>query len=111
MAAYLIAFIDVKDPEQYAGYTKHTPRVIAEFGGRMLVRGGNPATLEGTSPGPRCIVAEFADRAAIETFYRSPQYQALIPLRQAAASGHLITVDGLPPALWDEAVIASRKHG
>ncbi|MFM2423355.1 MAG: hypothetical protein RL291_1885 [Pseudomonadota bacterium] len=111
MAAYMIAFIDVKDPAQYAEYTKHTPRVLSQYGGRMIVRGGNPEALEGTSPGPRCVVVEFADRAAVKTFYESPAYQALIKVRSRASTANIMVVDGLDAAGWAAAVAESSKHG
>ena len=45
MSAYLIALVDVTDPDQYAEYRKLTPHAITTNGGRFLVRGGDPQTL------------------------------------------------------------------
>lgn len=111
MAAYMIAFMDVKDPEQYAKYTKHTPRVIAEFGGRMIVRGGDPAVVEGKALAPRCVIIEFPDRTTADKFYNSPQYVELRTVRADAATAYITIVDALPPALWDGMLAESRKHG
>lgn len=93
MAAFVIALIDVVDPEAYKLYTVHTPRVIEQYGGRFVVRGGAPEALEGTLPASRFVVIEFADRAAARRFYESPEYQEIIPLRQAAAKGSIAVVD------------------
>lgn len=111
MPAYVIAFVHVDDPIQYAEYAKHTPRVIAEAGGRMLARGGKLEVLEGSLPGPRCVIIEFPDHAAATAFYRSPAYQALKAVRDGAAVGHFMAVDGLPLETWNVAVAESRKHG
>ena len=48
MAAYLIANVDVKDLEMYQGYTAQTPGLIAKYGGKFLVRGGELDQLEGS---------------------------------------------------------------
>ncbi len=94
MTAYLIAQIDVQDPEAYSLYTARTPAVIAQFGGRFVVRGGNPEVLEGRLVGQRIVVIAFPERAAAERFYRSPDYQAILPLRLAASTGASCIVDG-----------------
>jgi uncharacterized protein (DUF1330 family) len=111
MPAYVIAFVDVTNPTQYAEYTKHTPRVIAELGGKMIVRGGAPEALEGELPGPRCVVIEFPDRARATAFYHSPAYTAIKALRAGAGTGNLLVVDGYPTDTWTAAVAESSKHG
>ncbi len=94
MTAYLIAQVDVKDPEAYTLYTDRTPAVVESFGGRFIVRGGNPNVLEGALVGPRVVVIAFPDRETAERCYHSPEYQEIIPLRQAASTGALCIVDG-----------------
>lgn len=44
---YIIAQVDVTNPQQYAEYTKLTPGLIEKAGGRFIARGGRTATLEG----------------------------------------------------------------
>jgi uncharacterized protein (DUF1330 family) len=97
MPAYLLARINVTDPKQYAEYTKVTPGVIAQHGGRFLVRGGQTTTLEGPPETARIVVIEFPTHAAAQGFYQSPQYQAAKLLRAGAATGQFLIVDGVPP--------------
>lgn len=111
MPAYAIFHITIKDAGPYADYAKHTPRVIAQYGGKMLVRGGDPEVVEGKSPGQRVVVLEFADRAAFKTFYNSPEYQKIIGIRQAVSEGVGMVVDGFPAEGWAAAVTESNKHG
>ena len=40
MAAYLIADIEITDPEAFERYRTQVPATIAAHGGRYLVRGG-----------------------------------------------------------------------
>ena len=94
MAAYIIAEVEVSDPETYATYRAQTPGVIARYGGRFIVRGGAAETLEGEGQPARLVVIAFADRAAARRFYNSPEYQAIIGLRHQAATSRLILVEG-----------------
>jgi uncharacterized protein (DUF1330 family) len=111
MAAYCIFHVTITDPVAYAGYAKHTPRIIAEHGGRMLVRGGDPEAMEGAMPGQRVVVLEFADRAAAKAFYHSANYQAILGIRQGASVAQGMIVDGFPSESWQLAVTESKTHG
>ncbi len=95
MSAYLIARIEVTDPERYRAYTRETPALIAEHGGRFLVRGGEAVTLEGEDPGARWVVVEFPSLEAIKAFYASPGYQHAKSLREGAARATFVAVDGV----------------
>lgn len=94
MAAYMIAQLTVTDPDGFEAYRQAVPPVIAAHGGRYLARGGAVTTLEGAPVGPRIIVLEFPDRAAAESFYNSPEYQEILPLRLNTASGSVVIVEG-----------------
>ena len=94
MAAYMLALIDVTDPGAYRAYTDRTPGVIQQYGGRFVVRGGNPEALEGEVPSPRVVILEFPDKAAVKRFYDSPEYQEILPLRLAASKGRVTVLEG-----------------
>ena len=97
MAAYIIAEVEVSDPETYATYRAQTPGVIAQYGGRFIVRGGAAETLEGDVPPGRLVVIEFPDTAAARRFYESPEYQAIVGIRHQAAKSRLVLVEGHAP--------------
>jgi len=97
MAAYIIAEVEVTDPETYAAYRAQTPAVVERYGGRFIVRGGAAETLEGEGRPGRLVVIEFPDAVAARLFYGSPEYQAIIGIRHRAASSRLILVEGHPP--------------
>jgi uncharacterized protein (DUF1330 family) len=95
--AYLIANIPFSDTPDARAYRERVPAVIAHYGGRYVVRGGPIEVLEGASmDGRRIVVVEFPDRETVHRFYESPEYQAIIALRQGGATGDLIVVDGYP---------------
>jgi len=95
MSAYIIACITVTDPERYPDYTAETPALIAKHGGRFVVRGGSPTTLEGPEETRRIVVIEFPSRAAAEAFYNDPVYAPVRAIRWEAADSELILVDGV----------------
>ena len=69
--------------------------LVAQFGGRYIVRGGAITPLEGSPVAPRVVVIEFADRKAAETWYFSSTYQEILPLRLNSAKGTAVIVDGI----------------
>ncbi|MBV9835509.1 MAG: DUF1330 domain-containing protein, partial [Alphaproteobacteria bacterium] len=59
MTAYLIVEVETTDAELMAEYRKHTPGLIAQFGGKFIVRGGECDCLEGGWTPSRMVVIEF----------------------------------------------------
>ena len=91
--AYWIARVDVTDAEPYKRYAQPLDPVIAQFGGRFLVRAGRSETPEGSSRA-RQVVIEFPSWQAAQDCYRSPEYAPLITLRQACADVDIVIVEG-----------------
>jgi len=94
MAAYLIATIELHDPERYQAYVEHVPALIERHGGRYLVRGGATRVLEGTWSPARLIVLEFASRKAALAFYDDPAYAPFKQLRQSISASSVVLADG-----------------
>ena len=97
MACYTIGHITVTNPEGYKEYVAKVPETIARHGGEYLVRGGHATDIEGKMPHDRHVVLKFADRAAAEGWYNSPEYQAILPIRLANSTGMMTMVDGYEP--------------
>jgi len=96
MTAYLIARIDVTDMEQYKEYTKLTPAVVEQFGGKFIARGGDVVTLEGEAENRRIVLLEFPSVEQAQAFYDSPGYQAAKAVRAGAATAQFIVINGVP---------------
>jgi uncharacterized protein (DUF1330 family) len=95
MAAYVIATIEITDPEEYEVYRAGVPETIARHGGRFLVRGGASEVLEGDWQPSRVVVLEFPDGDAARRWYSSDEYRPLIEIRQRASRGSLLLVEGV----------------
>ena len=110
MPAYIVGHVTITDPDIYREYVKHTPRLIADHGGRFLIRGGEKSILEGPADPRRVVVIEFPDRAAAEAFYHGAAYAPVRAIRHSASSGSMMIVDGFDASAWQAAVTESRKQ-
>ncbi len=96
MSAYVIAEIDVEDPEGYEKYKPLANESIAKHGGRFLSRGGKTGVFEGEWSG-RVVILEFESIDAARAWYFSEDYQAAAALRHQSSKGRLIAVEGEGP--------------
>ncbi|WP_335946187.1 MULTISPECIES: DUF1330 domain-containing protein [Salipiger] len=94
MSAYMIARIDVTDPEEYAIYAGQTVALAERFGGRFLVKGGPQEVIEGEAPS-RHVIVEFPSRAAAERWFNSPEYQRILPIALRASTRDVVIVEGV----------------
>ena len=95
MSAYIIAKINVTNPDQYKEYTKATPGIIEKFGGKFLARGGETVTLEGQEENLRIVLLEFPSLEKAREFYNSKEYGEAKKLRQGAATASFVAVEGI----------------
>jgi len=95
MAAYLIAQVEITDPELYEEYRRLVPGLIASHGGRYLARSEALEVLEGNLHSNRLAIVEFPHMTALRAFYESDAYQPLMAIRRRAARSTLLAVTGL----------------
>jgi uncharacterized protein (DUF1330 family) len=98
MAAYVLAEIEITNPEGYKEYTKAVPATITQYGGRFLTRGGATEVLEGDWPQRRRVIIEFPSMEAAKRWWDSPEYAKPRLMRRANSQGRLLLLDGVPPA-------------
>ena len=94
MKAYVVVQEIVKDEDTFAAYRKEVLPTVTAYGGQFLVRGGALSIVEGEWPYPRLVIIEFPSRAVAENWYRSPEYQKLLPMRLRSTTGNFVIVDG-----------------
>lgn len=95
MAAYMIARVSVTDWNKYNQYMKVTPGIIAKYGGKFIVRGGQTVTLEGPTEKWRIVVVEFPDLEKAKEFYYSQDYTDAKTMREGAALAQFVAVEGV----------------
>jgi uncharacterized protein (DUF1330 family) len=95
MAAYLVALVDVSDPERFAAYQALARPVVERWGGRFLASSQAPRTLEGDLRPQRVVLVGFDTLERCRAFYASPEYQAAIGARAGAARLQIVAAEGV----------------
>ena len=94
MSAYVIARINVNDPDDYLTYASQTVALAEKSGGRFLVKGGSQMQLEGNGP-DRHVIIEFPDYETALTWYNSDAYQRILPIALSSSERDIVVVDGI----------------
>jgi uncharacterized protein (DUF1330 family) len=94
MPAYLIGTIRVTDAGAWQRYVERVGATFPPHGGKVLFRAVKARALNQNAHGERVVVAEFADMTALRAWHDSPEYQALIALRDAGAEVVLTAYEG-----------------
>lgn len=89
-SAYVVGHLTVTNSEKWAEYRSQVPATLVPWGAELVLRGKRVALLAGEHPHSDIVVIRFPDKKAVDGWYSSPAYQALIPLRQQAAEMVLI---------------------
>jgi uncharacterized protein (DUF1330 family) len=95
MKCYLFANVVVTDRVRFAEYLEKVPAIIAQYGGRYIVRGGAVLPLEGDLGIERIVVLEFSSREAACRFYDSDEYAPLLKLRMETTRSQVAFIDAL----------------
>lgn len=85
MSAFFIATAAIRNPERMQEYAQKSMATIAAFGGEPVVKGKVIGILSGDAKYQMTAVIKFPNVEAIDSWYQSADYQALIPLRDEAA--------------------------
>jgi uncharacterized protein (DUF1330 family) len=97
MPAYVLAEIEVTNPEGYKEYTAVVPATITQYGGKFLTRGGSIEVLEGDWPTRRRVLIEFPSMEAAKRWWDSPEYEKPMAMRRANSKGRLLLLEGVAP--------------
>ncbi|MEO6748113.1 MAG: DUF1330 domain-containing protein [Casimicrobiaceae bacterium] len=92
--AWVIGHVTVKDAAKWERYRQSVGATFAPFDGKLLLRGRLADVLDGAHRHADVVVVAFPDLASARGWHASPAYQALIPLRRAAADIDLVIVEG-----------------
>ncbi|HEV7419723.1 MAG TPA: DUF1330 domain-containing protein [Mycobacterium sp.] len=96
MAAFVISEVEFLDETFADQYRTLAAASIEEYGGRYLVRGATPDSVEGeVSPRRRLVVVEFPDMDVARRWYASESYAEALALRDRALTRRLLFVEGV----------------
>ena len=93
---YAIVETDVTNVEAFAReYLPAASKVIAEAGGKFLLRGGRSVTVEGAPP-KRLSIVEFETFEQAKAMFDSNPYRAASEIGHRYATFRITVVEGLP---------------
>jgi uncharacterized protein (DUF1330 family) len=96
MPVYIVVELTIHDRASYEQYAVAFPAVFRRHGGELLAVEEHPEVLEGEWRHTRTVLIRFADRAAAERWYRSPEYRAIARHRWNGATANVALLRGLP---------------
>jgi uncharacterized protein (DUF1330 family) len=100
--AYVINEIEVTDPAVFADYATRQGELVDRFGGRFLIRGGEPDTVAGAPLRQRVTVYVFDSMAQARAWRAAPEQSELAAIRDRASKFRSFIVEGCtsckPPA-------------
>lgn len=96
MTAFMIVTAEIINPEPFMAYAKKAAELVAEFGGRYVVRGpGHSECLEGDWPDARkVVVSKWPSIEAAKSFWTSDAYAEAKKLREGHAIVAVRLVEG-----------------
>jgi uncharacterized protein (DUF1330 family) len=97
-AAYLIAEVQVTDPDGWKQYLTALPATLAPFHEKTLARSPAVALDASTPPSGAVAILAFNSMDDLKAWWNSPAYQAIIPIREKSAKTRLYALQGLPPS-------------
>jgi len=95
MPAYVIAMVEILQPERYPEYKEIATRTVAAHGGRYIARGGRTEALEGEWQPKRIVILEFENMERARAWWASEEYREGKALRQAITKSTLLLVEGM----------------
>ena len=95
MPAYWVARSKINDAVEYKKYTDLVPGILAQYGGKVLARGGRYAILEGPEKFHRFVVIEFPSLEQAVACHDSQEYREASAFRRSGAGEvELVIVEG-----------------
>ena len=78
-------------------YTAKVNETLAPFNGHyhFVVRGGKTESLDGDAPPKGIVVIQFDSSEQAHTWYDSPAYEAIRPVRLASMKGRMFIAEGV----------------
>ena len=95
MAGYVIADVEVTDPDKFEVYRGQVAATIEQYGGSYIVRGGETEAAEGDWNPRRLVIIEFETMARAKEWYHSPEYAGPMKLRHESANSSVVFAEGL----------------
>ena len=96
MSAYIIAQIQIDDPDEYQKYLAGFLPIFERYEGELLVTSRNETKIiEGEWAYPNTVVMKYPSLDAAQNWLNDPEYRALMDHRHRSAKTNLVMVEGI----------------
>ncbi len=85
MSAMMISRFTVKNPEKFQAYMQETRALAQTYGAEAVFAGKTQRVLNGEEENQQVVVVRFPDIGAINEWFDSDAYNALLSMREEAA--------------------------
>ena len=95
MPAYMIVTAKIADRDAFIqGYGAAAAKLVAQYGGKYVLRGPGAELLEGDfGDGASMVISEWPDKAAAQAFWDSPDYAEAKKLRAGVADVQVVLIE------------------
>jgi uncharacterized protein (DUF1330 family) len=93
---YVIQEILVTDAAKYKDYAAQATATVAAYEGKFIIRNDSVDVISGAAPAGRVVVLEFPSLAKAKAWHDSPEYQKVLPIRNASSTSRVFIVEGAP---------------
>ncbi len=95
MSAYMIVIARIADRDAFInGYGAAAGKLVAQFGGKYVLRGPGAELLEGAfGDGASVVISEWPDKDAARAFWHSPEYAEVKKLRLGLADVQVLLIE------------------
>ena len=96
MSAYMIAQIEINDPDEYQNYLAGFMPIFQRYGGELLATSKNETVVvEGEWAYPSTVIMKFPSVEKAQDWYDDPDYIKLVEHRLRSAQANLVLVEGM----------------
>ncbi|RXJ73282.1 hypothetical protein CS022_10525 [Veronia nyctiphanis] len=99
MKGYLVLDFSITDFNVFKEYIEKIPQFIHQHGGKYIVQGVVPETMEGDWSPERLVILEFPSPEKAKAFLKDPDAQPLFAIRHDSTKSQLILLKDATRAL------------
>lgn len=92
MTYVVVTIQQVKDFDAFRDYAVKVAPIIERHGGKYVAVDKTPDVRDGSWPFVRTVIVAYSNYAAAKSWYDSPEYQAIIPIRKRAIDANIVLV-------------------
>ena len=95
MAAYVIADVNITDPDLFKKYSEQVPATVEQYGRKYLIRWGMIERHDGDWEPTRVEIIEFENMSTLNQWDSSHEYSGPLQIRQQSADTNVLFLEGI----------------